>query len=76
VHLGVLVDRSLHPEKKAIPFQGGEVCVQVWILEIFHASPEPSRAGSALNRSASSIMTRRVFSESQSSSVENGNQRH
>jgi hypothetical protein len=43
VHLGILIDGPLHANEEAILFQGGDVCVQVSICAMFHASPDRLR---------------------------------
>ena len=53
VHLGVLVDRPLHAEEQTLLLQRRDVRVKVRVLQIVHASSQPSRAGSALQLRAS-----------------------
>jgi hypothetical protein len=48
VHLGILVDRTLHADKQALAVEGGDMRVQVRISRIFHAALRAVPCGTGL----------------------------
>jgi len=44
MHLGIFVDRALHPDQQPLLLQGSDMCVEIWIIRNGHAPPLPSCA--------------------------------